>query len=305
MLKKQSYQAVEIGERFGPTPLLVDEHFVQGFAFAVDDFGPAYFQAPGVCGPSAHSSGIAKKMLHQFMEVYDPQAIRSVHLKEDIWFDAPVPFGETVTLSGEYTDKFVRRGRPSVTLESVARDRSGRALVRQRSVEIVPTLEKVEESEPRPFDGLSGRRVSPEMPASAPVAATVADLTKPDSPLPVMMKTIHQDQMSVFVGANEGWRNIHTDPEVARREGFNGSIMSGMIQACWFSQMMIAFFGAEFLSGGRLGVTFLAPVEAGETIACHGVVRSMAAGGAVEVEFWSLNAAGKMTAGGWAIGNKS
>lgn len=304
MFKRQSYQIVGVGERFGPVPLLADDHFVKGFAFAVDDFGPLYFEAAGACGPWAHSSGVAKKLLHIFMEHYDPQNIKSVHLKEDIWYHAPVPVGETLTISGEITGKFVRNGRTSVILESAARDSKANLLVTQRSIEIWPSDEKTADTTQAPLDGLSSRRFGGEWPADARECQTVADVSGPNARLPVLSKTIHQDQMSMFVGANENWRNIHNNPALAKEAGYNGTIMSGMIQACWFSQMMVSFFGEGFLSGGQLGVTFLVPVKAGETIECRAVVRSVAPDGAVAVEFWSLNAAGRMTAGGWAIGQQ-
>ncbi len=305
MLKQQSYQAIEVGETFGPVDFPVDAHFVKGFAFAVDDYNSHYFRAPGTCGPWAHSSAIAKKLLHLFMENYDPQGIKSVHLKEDIWFHAPVPFGKPVRFTGTFADKFVRNGRPSVVLDSEARDQSGNLLVRQRSVEIVPTLEPVPASEPKAFDGLSSRRVNSDWPKDAPEVKTVSELKAPGSVLPVMSETIQQDQMSMFVGANENWRNIHTCPDIAKAAGFDTTIMSGMIQACWFSAMMVSFFGGAFLSGGRLGATFFAPVKARETIECRAVVRAVNPDGTVEVEIWSLNAEGRMTAGGWAIGRKA
>lgn len=301
-MKKQSYQAFEVGESFGPVPFRVDDHFVKGFAFAVDDWSSAYFRDPGRCGPWAHSSGVAKKLLHLFMETYDPQQIQSVHLKEDIWFHAPVPFGETLTLTGSFTDKYVRKGRPSVVLDSKALDPTGKLLVRQRSIEIVPPAHPFDDTEQRPFEGLSTRRVSGRWPEWRHAAGNAEDVDEPDTPLPILVKTIHQDQMSVFVGANDNWRNIHTDPGVAHAAGFNGTIMSGMIQACWFTEMMVSYFGPAFLSGGQLGMTFLRPVHAGETIECLGVARTLDGDGAIEVEFWSKNACGEMTAGGWAIG---
>lgn len=301
-MKQQNYQAVEVGEAFGPVRFHVDDHFVKGFAFAVDDWSQPYFTAPGQCGPWAHSSGIAKKLLHIFMERYDPQGIKAVHLKEDIWFHAPVPFDETVTLSGRYTDKFVRKGRPSIVLEAESRDAAGKLLVSQRSVEIVETLHPVDESEPQHADLLSGRRVSGEWPTGRPKASRAGPDLTAGSPLPVLTKKIHQDQMSMFVGANENWKNLHTDPDVAREAGFDTTIMSGMIQVCWFSEMMVAFFGPGFLRGGRLGATFLAPVRSGAVIVCRGVVRKVNSDGSAEVELWSTDADGRMTAGGWAIG---
>jgi acyl dehydratase len=303
-LKQQNFQQIEVGETFGPVKFPVDDHFQKGFAFAVDDWSPLYFGAPGTCGPFGHSSGIAKKLLHIFMEGYDPQGIKAVHLKEDIWFHAPVPFGETITLSGEYTDKFVRKGRPSAVLEGEARDSRGNLLVRQRSVEIVDTLEPLEEIAPQPTDLLSARRVNAVWPEGREPAASAADVVAVDTPLPVLTKTIHQDQMSMFVGANDNWKNIHTDPDIAREAGFDSTIMSGMIQVCWFSEMMVSFFGASFLTGGQLGATFLAPVKSRETIELKAVVRAIHEDGSLEIEFWSTNADGKMTSAGWAIGGK-
>ncbi|MBN9436603.1 MaoC/PaaZ C-terminal domain-containing protein [Bosea sp. (in: a-proteobacteria)] len=301
-MKQQNFQQIEVGETFGPTPFRVDDHFVKGFAFAVDDWSPLYFKAPGVCGPLAHSSGIAKKLLHIFMEKYDPQGIKAVHLKEDIWFHAPVRFDDLVALRGEYTEKFVRKGRPSVVLEGEARDNKGNLLLRQRSVEIVTTLEPLEDSDPKPADLLSGRRVSGQWPANGTPAKSAADVREAGALLPIMTKKIHQDQMSMFVGANENWKNLHTDPDVAKAAGFDTTIMSGMIQVCWFSEMMVSFFGEPFLSNGRLGATFLAPVKSGEVIELRAVVRSIAADRTMEVEFWSVDTAGKMTSAGWAIG---
>jgi len=267
----------------------------------VDDWTPVYYREPGECGPWAHSSAIAKKLLHIFMEGYNPQGISSVHLKEDIEFHVPVPFGEVITLKAVYSDKFVRKGRPSVVLDGEARDAAGNLLVTQRSIEIVPTLEPVGDVAQADPSGLSSRKVTVGAPDNAATVSTAADVSEAGVVLPVMSKTIHQDQMSVFVGANEGWRNIHTDLEVAKAAGFEKTIMSGMIQACWFTEMMVRFFGESFLSGGKLGVTFLKSVQADETITCHAVVRSRADDGEMEIEFWSLNAEGASTAVGWAV----
>lgn len=305
-MEQLTFQSARLHEPIGPVPFRVDDHFVKGFAFAVDDWSAPYFAAPGQCGPLAHSDGIAKKLLHLFAERYDPQGIRSVHLKEDIWFEAPVRFGDELQLSGRYVDKFVRKGRPTLVLESEARDGLGNILVRQRSVEMVPsTQEQVADTpvDPEPgAPGLSSRRVNGHWPEAGAVARLARVDLAPDTRLPVLRKTIQQDQIAIFCGANENWKNLHTDLQLARDAGFDTTIMSGMVQLCWFTEMLVAFFGPGFLSGGRIGASFLAPVANGETIDCYGVVRSVAADGAMEIELWSRNQAGKLTCGGWATG---
>lgn len=300
-----TFQTAEIGEVIGPVPLAVDDHFVKGFAFAVDDWSAPYFTNAGKCGPLAHSCAVAKKLLHLFAARYDTQDLQSVHLKEDIWFDVPVRFGESIALTGRYVEKFVRKGRPTTVFESEACDENGNILVRQRSLEIMQSDAPLEDTENErvPDSGayLSGRRVSAVLP-HAPQFMTHATAVIPsDICLPVMTKTIHQDQIAVFCGANENWKNLHTDLEVARKAGFSTTIMSGMIQMCWFTEMLVSFFGAGFLSGGRLGGTFLAPVSPQESVDCFGVVRGVDGSGRVEIEMWARRASDQaLTCAAWA-----
>lgn len=300
-----SFQSASIGEVIGPVPLTVDDHFIKGFAFAVDDWSRPYFSAAGECGPLAHSSAVAKKLLHLFACRYDPQDLQSVHVKEDIWFDAPVRSGETVALTGRYVEKYVRKGRPTVVFESEACDAGGQVLVRQRSVEIVPTDTPVSDTDTHGglagTDLLSSRRVSASLPYVPQRADRAAADLKADTCLPVMRKTIHQDQIAVFCGANENWKNLHTDIDIARRAGFSTTIMSGMIQMCWFTEMLVSFFGAGFLSGGRIGGSFLAPVAPGETVECFAIVRGFDDAGDAQVELWSQSLSSPaLTCAAWA-----
>jgi acyl dehydratase len=300
-MKRHVFENIEKGEVFGPLPLKLDDHLVRGFAFAVDDFSARYFRTAQDCGPMVAPALLAKKLLHIFMSKYDPQGVSAVHLKDDIEFHAPARFGDEITLSACYSDVFVRKGRTSVVLDGEARDSAGTLLLRHRSIEIVPAEGTHPESEQADPTGLAQRRVDTTWPENAAVAESAAT-ARAGMVLPSRCRTIHQDQMSVFVGANEGWRNIHTDIDIARAAGFERTIMSGMIQACWFTHLMTDFFGDAFLSGGRLGITFLRNVASEETIRLQAVVRSIRDDGTLEIEFWSTNADGEATAVGWATG---
>lgn len=300
-MKQHLFENIERGERFGPVALHLDEHLVRGFAFAVDDFSARFFASAARCGPFVAPALLAKKLLHIFMLKYDPQGVSAIHLKDDIEFIAPARFGDEVVLSACYSDTFVRKSRTCVVLDGEARGPDGALLLRHRSIEIVPARSSHPERAQADPVGLSQRRVDASWPERAEVAVNPT-VARVGMVLPARCRTIHQDQMSVFVGANEGWRNIHTDLEVARAAGFESTIMSGMIQACWFTHMVTDFLGDSFLRGGRLGITFLRNVASGGTVQLRAVIRSVGDDGAFEIEFWSENEEGVITAVGWAIG---
>lgn len=300
-MKKHLFENIEKGEQFGPVPLKLDAHLVRGFSFAVEDFSARYFHSAAEPGPFVAPALLAKKLLHIFMQKYDPQGVSAVHLKDDIEFVAPPRFGDEVVLSATYSDTFVRKGRTCVVLDGEARDSSGALLVRHRSIEIVPTQQQYPDRPQADPVGLSQRRVATDWPQD-PVVAEGAEAARPGMVLPPRSRTIQQDQMSMFVGANEGWRNLHTDIDIARAAGFERTIMSGMIQACWFAHLVTDFLGDAYLRGGRLGITFLRNVESGDTIQLRAVVRAIQADGTFEIEFWSQNDKGDVTAVGWAVG---
>lgn len=301
-LKTPTYEAVEVGETFGPLVLDVDDHFVKSYAFALDDYCPWHMREPSPFGGRlAPAAGVAKKLLHIFMTKYDPNALVGLHQKEEIWYHAPVRFGSRVTLTARYVDKYVRRGKGYVVLDGEAHDADGNLLVRQRSTEIMRVPDKVELG--AGGAGPEGRRVTGAWPRDREPAPSAAAVMAPGTPVGPLVKRVHQDQMSVFCGAEEHWRNIHTDLDVARRAGFPDTLAPGMMEACWLSEMLTGFFGPDFLTGGWMQVAFLRPVLPGDSIVCKGLVTELTeddSGRRLQLEVWAENAEGNMTVAGWA-----
>lgn len=301
-LKTPVYEAVEVGEEFGPIELLVDDHAIKSFAFAMDDYNPWYFGGATPFGCRvAPPALVAKHLLVVFLSKYDPNLVVGLHQKEEIWCHRPVPCGSRLTLSGKYVNKYVKRGKGYVVLEAEARDEHGRVLVRQRSTEVmrIPDGIKVGARSAEP----PARQVQGVWPADRkPVAMASRDVVQ-GTPLPPMVKQVHQDQMSVFSGADWHWHNIHTDIRIAQGAGFGKCITQGMMEACWLSEMMGSFFGPSWYTTGWLSTVFLSPVFAGDTLTFKAVVTDLkeeAEGLKVELEVWCENQKGVMTAGGWA-----
>lgn len=295
-LKEPVFEAVEVDETFGPIELVLDDHYLKSYAFAVDDSG---FLSDGQPVPAG---AIVKELMLVFLSKYDCNKIVGLHQKEEARCHKPVYPGARLTLTGSYIDKYQKRGKGYVVLEAEARDEAGDLVMIQRSTEVMRIPEGVRLGA---ASASPERRVAGLWPTDCPPAERVrADLAV-GTPLAPMEKTVFQDQMSVFSGAEWHRRNIHTSLDVATSAGFPGTIAQGMMEACWTSEYLTRVFGPEWLSNGWYQVVFLNPVFAGDTLTCKGVVcdvRDTDAKREIEVELWFENEDGKMTAAGWGTG---
>lgn len=303
-LKDATFEAVAVGEEFGPVELVIDDHTIKSFAFAVDDYTSWYFApgAPGL-GRLGHSVMLAKELVAIFLTAYDANSVVGLHQKEEVWYHAPVRFGSRVILTGRYADKYTKRGKGYVVLDGEARDEDGQLLVRQRSIEIMRVPENVElgaGSAPPPERRVTGQWPAEKTPERAAHAAAA-----PGTPIVPLTKRVYQDQMAVFSGIGKHWHNIHTDIDAARRGGFARTLAQGMMETCWLSEMLANYFGPSWFANGWMAMAFLNPVFADDLIACKGVVidaRDEADGRLLELEIWCENEDGQMTAAGWARG---
>jgi acyl dehydratase len=117
------------------------------------------------------------------------------------------------------------------------------------------------------------------------------------------VKEIAQRQIDAYSGVRP--KSIHTDAEWARKKGFAAPLAQGLMSTAYVSQMMVDLLGEGFVKGGRINVSFIKPVLAGDTLTMHGAVRSKEAEGAqtrVTVEFWCESQRGEKTLVGTASG---
>lgn len=296
-LKDPTYEAIEVGETFGPLPIEMDEHYVRAATFSMDDYSPWYFRDDTELGfRLAPSAAIARDQVALFMQKYDANKVVGLHQTEEVWFSAPVRFGSTVTLTGRYIEKYRRRGKGYCTLECEAHDENGTLLVKQRSTEIMRIPENVKlgegSSEPAP------NRVAGVLPDKPVVQRASLDIAA-GTPIPSLTKLVRQDQMSVFSGCALNRHTIHTDDRVSEAAGFPGTLAQGMMETCWISEMLGNFFGPSWLSTGWIKNVYLKPVFVGDRITVYGVVTGVRQG-RVELEVWARNQDGLLTAAGWA-----
>jgi acyl dehydratase len=298
-LKEARFELVEIPEPMGPVAVTVDRRKVLDYAYSQDDFGSWYFGDSPFGGPVGHPLVLANDLLFLFYENYDGNTAQGLHTHEHLTFHAPVPVGEQVTVTGAYTEKYVRRDQGYVVLEAEARAADGSLLVRHVGREIMRTVAGDVVGRSRAAHDERPRSVLGTVDDSVP-ALTVASLDAPArAGLPARTIAFTQDQMSVFSWAGRGYANVHTDRRKAAASGLDRTIVQAQQQTGFIVSNLVDVFGASFFTSGELDLRFVSPAFVGDELTTSGAVVG-AADGRLELEVWVDKADGTRTALGWA-----
>jgi acyl dehydratase len=296
-LKEATFEAMEVGERLGPIEVVVDDHYVKAFAFAVDDYGPIRDGR----AETAHAAILVPELLRLLNVNYDPNTEVGLHQREEVWISSLPRVGERVTLVGEFVDKFVKREKGYIVTDATAHSaEDGRLLVRHRSTEVAkvaPDVVMASGSAAKP-----SRSVDAIYPTDREPAARYEPGLAAGTPFIGPTKDLRQDQISVFSNAGFFWRTIHTDLDAAAKAGSDRTIAQGLMEAMYVSELGAAIFGEEWARSGWTSLVFLAPVYPGDTIVAKAVL--LAPEGRedpdrVELESWVEKADGTKVAVGW------
>jgi acyl dehydratase len=121
--------------------------------------------------------------------------------------------------------------------------------------------------------------------------------------LPPLVKEIPQRRIDAYSGVRPNY--IHSDEAFARTKGFRAPLAQAMMSTAYVSELMTRFVGAGFVKGGRMAMTFIKPVLAGDTLTVRGVVTGTQPEEGrtrVLVDVWCENQHGDKTAVGTASG---
>ena len=105
---------------------------------------------------------------------------------------------------------------------------------------------------------------------SQPDGSTVRALAVGDE-LPPLVKELTLERLIAYGGPA---KNLHSDLEAARAEGFPSVVAWGMLSVAFVSELLGARFGLGWARGGRLSVSLVKPVFAGNTVAVRARVTS-------------------------------
>lgn len=299
--KDSTYENCDVPEEFGPIQITVTEELVKQYAFCMDDYRSWHFGTSPFAGPVTHAALLANDLLTVYYTNFDRTTVTGLHTEEELEFLRPVPVGETVTITGRFTDKYVRRGNGHVVMEAEAKDSHGNVLVRHRGIEIMrvhPGSVIGRQSEQTP-----SRKIVPEGMDLPPVERAEAGL-KAGTPVTPLVKLLTQDQISVYSFVGEHERNFHNDLELARAHGLDNTIAQGLQTAGYFSELCTGFFGAEWFTSGRFRAKFLLPVFPDSRLTVSGKVAEpeTTPGGhtRIHLELWAKDENDRLVSVAWA-----
>ncbi len=298
-LKERNWDLMEVGEEFGPIEVVVTDHMIKSFAYAVDDYDPAYMVGlPGV-GRIGHPTLLCRDARDVIRTAYElSSGGAGLHAKHECELFGCPRLGQKITLTGRHIDKYIKREKQYIILEAEAVDEEGKLLLRQRSTHLrglKPGVAKTEQS--------SAAAVEVPTILGEPLVEVAAREVPVGAQLKPMVKVMTQEQMTVFAGTE--WRNIHNDPDVARSGGLATTVASGLQTVAYLSEVMTRFLGEGWRQGGKLAVAFISPVFRDDTIYASGQVKEVLDADGVRrvvLDVWCENQAGKRVTVGSASG---
>ncbi len=281
MAAELSYDAIEVGQKFGPWEYPLADR-IERYLEATENAHP-WHRERSPWGPPVAPPSILGVAAMRFMDTLGPVPPGTLHAKQEIETEKALRLDRRPIAYGALTDKFEKRGRKYFTFEARFRDETGIILGHSRVTMAFP-------------------------PAAAGAGAEKEPREEPErnGELTPIKRTITQDKMTAYSedSANaERGQSIHVQPEVAAKAGFDRTVAQGLMAADYISELMTAEFGKEWFEFAGLSVAFLRPILCGDTITANGRVAEEVAEGAVVrkvYEVWAENERGEAVAAGHA-----
>jgi acyl dehydratase len=313
VLKPYVWEDMAVREQFGPVEGVLSELKLKAHAFAVDDYGPWYFQSSPFGGRIGHPTLLATDILMLFTLNYDanpPSFQGGLHARNDLEFLRPAFVGQKVTVAGRTTEKFQKRGQNYRALEGEVRNEAGEVCIRMRATETMGLASATPVGQR--LSAPSGDVITGDVPPGAPAAGRASRGVPLGAVLPPVTKHTSLEQSVVYSGFPHGWAdggarsmwvNIHTDPEDGRKHGQPDALVQGLCSAAYLSELCVNFFGKAWFIGGRLSTAFIRPVVVRDVITASGLVKRLEPDGARErlwVDLWCKNQRGELVTVGRA-----
>jgi hypothetical protein len=112
---------LEKGDRLGPIEREITPFMIREYAHSVEDGAARHQGVEGLVAPPTLLHAHKKRLLEDACpEGVGPHA--RMHLQYDATHHAVIPSGTVVTISGEVTDRYERRGRERVLIQFEIRD---------------------------------------------------------------------------------------------------------------------------------------------------------------------------------------
>lgn len=113
------FDALEVGEEYGPLEYVLTDEKLSTFREVIGD--------PEAVYPTIASKDYSNLVRTKYEET------GFINAKHESWYHSPPSPGERITTSGRLADKYVRRGRAYIVMETRSVGSDGRELVRSKT----------------------------------------------------------------------------------------------------------------------------------------------------------------------------
>jgi len=81
-LKEPTWENVEVGERFGPVEIVIDDHRIKSYAYAINDYHPWYFGDSPFGGRIGHATLLSNPLLAIYVLKYNRDNVAGLHARK-------------------------------------------------------------------------------------------------------------------------------------------------------------------------------------------------------------------------------
>jgi len=130
------YDDVEVGEEL-PTIEMVSNQELQGrLLVALQDDNPWYHRESPWGGPIVHHAMLDDFPMCAVLQHYQ-WPFGSVHAKQETEFFNPILLGKRVTVTSKIVEKYIRRGKQYIGMESLVVSEDGTPILKSKIIEMV------------------------------------------------------------------------------------------------------------------------------------------------------------------------
>lgn len=262
-----------VGHETAPTTGTITADEIAAFADAIGDANPVYHD-PAAAEAAGYSAIPAPPTLVTSYRValpeagIDPTRSQLLHGEQEYEYARPLVAGDTLAVRHRVASvRQSGRGNMAImTLEQLGDTPAGERVVTGRSTAIV-------------------RDVPPDTSVATGAAAEAASASAQarhvpvphGEPIPTLTKTVTQPQIDAYAQVSGDHNPIHTNAEVARSVGLDGTIAHGMLSMAFAGQLLTDWLAAQGTDahGGyvsRLRVRFQGMVRPGDTLSVRGAL---------------------------------
>ncbi len=260
-----------VGHETAPTTGTITADEIAAFADAIGDANPIYREPPAAQAAGYRAIPAPPTLVTRFRVAMpeaglDPTRSQVLHGEQEYEYARPVIAGDTLAVRHRVASvRQSGRGNMAImTLEQLGDTPAGERVVTGRATVIV------RDAAPDAGTGAAGEATggsSRAKPAPVPHG----------EPIPTLTKTVTQPQIDAYALVSGDHNPIHTNPEVARSVGLDGTIAHGMLCMAFAGQLLTDWLAAQGTDahGGfvsRLRVRFQGMVRPGDTLSVRGAL---------------------------------